>query len=229
MGVRMLTQMNETSRLQKAEKSFKGQNFVRTLGIISPANPMAKMTSKEENQRLVQKFKDYLRQTGEYYFPVKGKYGITEPSFMIFNTTRGDLEMWAKVFKQESFIYGEFTNGEFDFEIWKRKPNKESYYLFDTQRGYVERDEDGDYYTAIGRNFKFSIPFPKFMESVNAHNELITDRVKRSAVYAKLVEGKLTKILDESFTPLSRRMERSFVYGADWDNQFEEAIEELLK
>lgn len=224
-----MTELNETSRLQKAQKAFMGKNYVRSLGIISPANPMARMTSKEENQWLVQKFKDCLRRTGEYYFPVKGKYGITEPSFMIFNTTRSDLEMWAKVFKQESFIYGEFADGEFDFEIWKRKPNKESYYLFDTQRGYVERSEDGDYYTAIGWNFKFSIPFPKFMESVDAHNELIADRAKQSAVYAKLVEEKLTKILDESFTPLSRRMERSFVYGADWDNQFEEMIEGLMK
>lgn len=58
--------LNETSRLQKAEKTFKGQTFVRTLGIISPANPMEKMTSKEENQRLVQKFKDYLKRTGDY-------------------------------------------------------------------------------------------------------------------------------------------------------------------
>jgi len=147
--------LNETSRLQKAEKTFKGQTFVRTLGIISPANPMAKMTSKEENQHLVQKFKDYLKRTG-------------------------------------------------------------------------------DYFTAIGRDFKFSIPFSKFMESVEVHDALIEDCAFKSDVYAKLVESKLVesklgKILDESYTPLSRRMECAFVYGSDWNNQFEEIIEDLMK
>lgn len=224
-----MTTLNETSRLSKAKKNFEGKTFVRTIGIISPANPMAKITSKEENQRLVQKFKDLLKKTGDYYFPVKGKYGITKPSFMIFNTTRKDLEMWAIVFKQESFIFGTFSEGDFDFEIWKRKPNKESYYLFDTQRGYVEKSDDGDFYTAMSRDFKFSIPFPKFQECVNVHDNLIKERSSKSKTYKRLVEDKIQKILDESYTPFSRRMKRAFVYGADWNNQFEEIMENFKK
>lgn len=224
-----MTTLNETSKLNKAKKNFERKMFVQTIGIISPVNPMAKITSKEKNQKLVQKFKDLLKKTGDYYFPVKGKYGITEPSFMIFNITKKDLEMKANIFKQESFIFGILSDGDFDFKFYKRKPNKKSYYLVDSQIGYVEKSDEGDLYTTKGSDFKFSIPFPELQEYVNIHENLIKERSSKSKTYKRLVKDKIQKILDDSCTPFSRRMKRAFVYGADWNNQFEEFMENLKK
>ena len=78
--------INENSRAKKAIKSFLGRlKNIRTIGIMSPENPMGIQSSKEENQNLRSKFEGILKQGNIKYYKLKGMYGNLEHSYFLYN------------------------------------------------------------------------------------------------------------------------------------------------
>lgn len=100
--------INENSRAKKAIKSFLGRlKNIRTIGIMSPENPMGIQSSKEENQNLRSKFEGILKQGNIKYYKLKDMYGNLEHSYFLYNV---DLEFLKKYcatdeFNQESFFF----------------------------------------------------------------------------------------------------------------------------
>ena len=82
--------------------------LVETLGIISAQNPIDKKhISPEENAKRKRNFEYQMKMNRYQYFPLKGKYGKEEESYLILNIGLEDLKHLANEFHQESFIFAE--------------------------------------------------------------------------------------------------------------------------
>lgn len=162
--------INENSRAKKAIKSFLGRlKNIRTIGIMSPENPMGIQSSKEENQNLRSKFEGILKQGNIKYYKLKGMYGNLEHSYFLYNV---DLEFLKKYcatdeFNQESFFFCKTKYNEETrktgciFEYYKKKEHG-SHKLVETTETYLDVTAEKDFYTQITKAFKFQIAMKEF-------------------------------------------------------------------
>ena len=206
----------ETNRRQKSLHDFLGANKdVRTIGIISPENPMGVKLSQIENNKRVEKFKFYLHNNKIRYQRVKGRYNNREHSFLLFNVTVSELSFYGQVFDQESFIFGKFLDddsGNIKFEYYQKEEGDVPYQMLDICDGFIRRDNAENFYTLISKNFKFKIPFSIF-ESI--HNT-VEYRKKTSKDYAKKYDYYMNRSLNENLTTQSRVIARSILYDVAW-------------
>ena len=173
---------NETSRLQKAKKAFLGQmKNIRNFAIITPENPMGVAATSTENSALCEKFENSLKSGHYLFYKVRGKFnGNLEHSYMVFNVQLEQVKKWAceSEFNQQSFFFCESQYDEVDrktgvkFNYWSRKPGKKNAFeLIESTLEWIDFTNMDSEFTAIGRNFKFSIPLQCFMETANSKYE----------------------------------------------------------
>ena len=125
--------LKETNRRQKSLHDFLGaNNDIRTIGIISPENPMGVALTPQENNKRVEKFKSYLQNNKIRFQKVKGRYNTNEQtqhkwqvehSFLLFNVTVDELKFYGYSFDQESFIFGRFDDNfkKINFEYYQKE------------------------------------------------------------------------------------------------------------
>lgn len=173
---------NETSRFQKAKKAFLGQmKNIRNFAIITPENPMGVAATSTENSALCEKFENSLKSGHYLFYKVRGKFnGNLEHSYMVFNVQLEQVKKWAceSEFNQQSFFFCESQYDEVDrktgvkFNYWSRKPGKKNAFeLIESTLEWIDFTNMDSEFTAIGRNFKFSIPLQCFMENANSKYE----------------------------------------------------------
>ena len=173
---------NETSRFQKAKKAFLGQmKNIRNFAIITPENPMGVASTSTDNSALCEKFENSLKSGHYLFYKVRGKFnGNLEHSYMVFNVQLEQVKKWAceSEFNQQSFFFCESQYDEVDrktgvkFNYWSRKPGKKNAFeLIESTLEWIDFTNMDSEFTAIGRNFKFSIPLQCFMETANSKYE----------------------------------------------------------
>ena len=173
---------NETSRFQKAKKAFLGQmKNIRNFAIITPENPMGVASTSTDNSALCEKFENSLKAGHYLFYKVRGKFnGNLEHSYMVFNVQLEQVKKWAceSEFNQQSFFFCESQYDEVDrktgvkFNYWSRKPGKKNAFeLIESTLEWIDFTNMDSEFTAIGRNFKFSIPLQCFMETANSKYE----------------------------------------------------------
>lgn len=173
---------NETSRFQKAKKAFLGQmKNIRNFAIITPENPMGVASTSTENSALCEKFENSLKSGHYLFYKVRGKFnGNLEHSYMVFNVQLEQVKKWAceSEFNQQSFFFCESQYDEVHrktgvkFNYWSRKPGKKNAFeLIESTLEWIDFTNMDSEFTAIGRNFKFSIPLQCFMETANSKYE----------------------------------------------------------
>ena len=173
---------NETSRFQKAKKAFLGQmKNIRNFAIITPENPMGVASTSTENSALCEKFENSLKAGHYLFYKVRGKFnGNLEHSYMVFNVQLEQVKKWAceSEFNQQSFFFCESQYDEVHrktgvkFNYWSRKPGKKNAFeLIESTLEWIDFTNMDSEFTAIGRNFKFSIPLQCFMETANSKYE----------------------------------------------------------
>lgn len=173
---------NETSRFQKAKKAFLGQmKNIRNFAIITPENPMGVASTSTENSALCEKFENSLKSGHYLFYKVRGKFnGNLEHSYMVFNVQLEQVKKWAceSEFNQQSFFFCESQYDEVNrktgvkFNYWSRKPGKKNAFeLIESTLEWIDFTNMDSEFTAIGRNFKFSIPLQCFMETANSKYE----------------------------------------------------------
>lgn len=230
--------LTEASRRQTAIKSFLGVNSkVQTFGIITGENPMGKSLSPQENRKRNEMLIGFLRSRQYIYYPVKGKYGNKENTFMVYNVSLADMKTIGRTFDQESFIYAEITQKEkqplVTFSYYQKdygedvkisdsgqkiKPIERDYKFIESKSVYCGLDSDtDDYFTAIGRNFKFSIPFDIFSESIIKFNDFILERCNKHKEYEIKYNRLLAESLENNRTDKSRFVKRSQLYGTNYE------------
>ena len=190
--------VSDTSRRQKMQSALSGNpknNWVKTIGIMSPMNPMGDILSKDENDKRKEKFDKMLKRGHYVYFKAKGVYGEPETYYMIYNVEFDSIKNWSMYFKQDSFIYVRLDRDSsnkliYTFEFWKHVSKEidgvkkiTTYKLLDKQtiKGKVENlseTDDLEMFTQLNRNFKFYIPFD-LDKQIDEVNEIVEDSIKR--------------------------------------------------
>lgn len=210
-------QLNETSRRQKAIQSLNMKNKrVRTISIMTSENPMGSRFSKKENLKLRQELEEYLADRFYAWFPVKGKYGVDEKSYIIYNISLEDVLEIGKMFNQESIIFVEKDENEALYQYWEKEKDGD-YKLKHSRTHYLEMGNAKDLYTQISRNFKFQIPFfdgsdenkDTMNEQINYLNEVVQERIKDE----NSIDYKIEKTLESNRTLSSKYRHRGSLYG----------------
>ena len=226
------------SRRQTAFKSFLGVNSkVQTFGIITAENPMGKPLTPQENKKRSEMHIGFLRRRQYIYYPVKGKYGNEETIFMIYNVSLADMKAIGRAFDQKSFIYAEVAQSDKQplvaFSYYKKgygedvktydngrkiKPNGHDYKFVESKSVYYGLDDDAeDYFTAIGRNFRLSIPFDSFSESIVRFNEFINERCIKHEEYRLKYNRLVLESIESNRTDKSRHIRRAQLYGTHYE------------
>lgn len=207
--------VSDTSRRQKAVTMFKGGNGrVKTFAIISAENPMGLPFSREENNKRDEKFKDELR-SGNYSYNIqKGMYGQKENSFMVYNISLNSAYSISQKYAQESFFYCEFDEKGLRFDYYSCAYNgRKERYLKTSDYHSIKYDfiessyaftDKGDYYTAIGRNFKFSIQMKEFGNVADALTKSINDKMVERGYTDDIVESYISDCVSDSVSSYSQ-------------------------
>jgi len=230
--------ISETSRRQKAIRNFTGKsNKVKTFGIITAENPMGKELPEQENAKRNGMLRSYLQSRQYVWFPVNGKYGNLEHPFMVYNCSLGDMKAIGRTFDQESFIFAEVNTTDDGAEVVfsyyqkpysettktgddgkKIKPSDRDYKYIESKKEYVRLDNDADdFFTSIGKNFKFTIPFDIFAEQVDRVNEMILERCNKHEQYLLSHKRLISESVSDEFTFNGRRLRRAQLYGTHYE------------
>ena len=183
--------ISEASRRAKhrsvkfVEKMFlNGKKYanIGSFALVSPQNPDGEQLTASENKKLYNDFIKTLKQAHIKFVPVAGKYGIRENTVCLFNVKCDTVAQYAGQYNQESFFYCYPQNNELVCEYWEKEHPKQPYdsvknkYVFINKTTKWEpRTDASDYYTAVGKDFKFSISTEVF----NRVNEELETGIQR--------------------------------------------------
>ena len=230
--------ITETSRKIKARQSLYGKrNAVKQFVIMTPENPMGLSVTAEENAKRRKKFENMLTDGGLYAYPVRGKYNTTEHSYIVFNIPLNLAKEVAKTYDQQSFIFA-IVKGENDveFQYWEKNASEQDkdakgkdkqYHYVESKEQFIKFDNDKDlFFTEIGRNFKFSIPFDIF-EAVDVYNDLFDVRCQKSKLYENEYQKLIIESCDVKHIGSYQLRLRSYLYGSLYKQKYEspEALE----
>lgn len=214
-------ELDEISRSQKAKIRNKAigaingaDDNVKTFLIITAENPMGDKGGNRQNRNANTSLVDYLQRGNYAWQPVRGKYGNTENSKIIFNITLGEAKRLGLQFAQESFIYGKKNNGVTRFELYVMNENGNDYDFVEAQDKYINiGDEEKDFYTAIDNKHKFNIPFEYFNEACERFNRKINETKIKSEKYRSGFDRFLNESLKENKTGNFYYLNRTLLYG----------------
>lgn len=229
MGLINEESMNKKKdEIQAAVDAIEGKkNYVHTFCIITGQNPMGIDGTNRTNRTNNNKLRKILK-IGHYaYVPVKGKYGSTEDSFVIFNLPLDNAKAIATETAQESFIFGRVEDDNADsavFDLYVINKQTGKYEYVETKNYHINGsqtvvdDETGeereDYYTQIGDKKKFSVDFDYFKEGKDRFNKVISEQVEKSEKYRERIERFQENLIEEGRTGRSAYMNRSLIYGS---------------
>lgn len=123
--------------------------------IMTAENPKVNKLSPEENKELFESFLRKLEDDGKDYVVQKGKYGNEENSVVIFNVTDDYGRDLSRNYMQESYIYGEKSNGSFVYYLLMVDDGSSS-----TANSVTMFDEKPNDYWSEWNGVIYSIDFP---------------------------------------------------------------------
>ena len=149
----------DTSRRQKAEQMFKEGNpkGIKTFCIITAENPMGETLTSQENKELNNRLEYYLKLGNYKWFPIKGNYEVKEKSYIIYNISKKDAEKLGNMFNQDSIIFATIDGSNVKYEYMKKE--RCHYNITKTESTIVDATNDEKFWSQIGKDFKFRVPF----------------------------------------------------------------------
>lgn len=188
------------------------EDNVKTFLIITAENPMGEKGTNNINRVSNDNIVKYLKAGNYAWQPIRGKYGSTENSKIVFNISVDEAIRLGLLFQQESFIFGEKNEGKTLFHLYVINENRNGYDLVETQDTY-DKIIGNDFYTAIDRKNKFSVPFEYFNEGCENFNKIINETKENSEKYREKYDRFLNECLTRGKTPKSYYTNRSLIYG----------------
>ena len=203
--------INEDSISQKKrdmknfEKSFRGgKSFggIKTMAIFTSENPNSQRDSSSNNKKSIKNLLSDLKTGGFKYVPAYGKFGFrreggvtkvnSEHSYVVFNISVANCVGLCKRYNQTSFIFCTLNDeGKIHSEYYEKTDDGNTYQLIDSEDNWNDKTGENDYYTVVGKNFKFAIPFSVF-ENVNNNIlgclDYIIEKYKNNSTRNELLE-----------------------------------------
>lgn len=200
---------------QKAINSINGvEDNVKSFLIITAENPMGQHGTNKTNRNANTDMVRYLKSGNFAWQPVRGKYGSTENSKIIFNISLSEAKRLGLLFGQESFIYGTKENGVTNFDLYMITDDKKDYKFTERQQKHEKiGSNEKDFYTAIDNRHKFSIPYDYFKEACEKFNGLVNEAKNKSQRYRNEYEMRVNECLSENRTGKHYYINRSLIYG----------------
>lgn len=187
---------------------------IKTFAILTAQNPMGDKSGNSDNRKLNAELVDLLKRGNFAWQPVRGKYGTTEDSKIVFNITVQECKWLCLKFLQESFIYGRKENGKTFFDLYVINADSTDYNLIETHEGYESMSAGvNDYYTAIDKDHKFTVPFDYFNEACEYFNSKVNEAKAKSGKYRDNYDKHLAETLAEGKTGYHYFLNRSLIYG----------------
>ena len=167
---------------------------IKTFCVISVENPLGWKNSSEEefkkkylqwtnnrkqyNQKSIENIKSTvllhkiketgdaaLKYSGANYVPLKGRYGNSENSFIIFNITLADSKVIARDYGQESFFFGKVNpNENATIGYYETKNACITYELVEVNNKIADMTDAEDFFSKFG--FKYQFLFKSFGAAV---------------------------------------------------------------
>lgn len=160
-------------------KGKRGYNSIRTMGVFTAENPNSQPAPKGVNKKNNKHLQQALRDARYVVIKAEGKFGSVEHPYVVLNITPDTMAWYCGKYEQTSFIYHILNaDGTIHSEYWEKSNPSESY--DEQENPYVKKDESDewvdmggadDYYTIVGKDFKYQIPFPTLCEADNVITE----------------------------------------------------------
>lgn len=206
---------DKNKELRKAQDAMLGKwNNIFTICIMSPQNPLGEKGTNRDNRVSKKKFERTLKQGYYAFHKVLGKYGQYEDSYFIYNISLEDAKRMNLEYKQDSFIFITKDGSELNFNVFKYRTEGGNAFYENTgsYKGSVSDEREAvDFFTKVGKKFKFSIPFDQSVfEQVSAFAEC----------YANVMEGNkesfgryLIESMDDRLSGHAKYTRRMMLYG----------------
>lgn len=200
MGLISEDSINAKKRNVKRIENFfrKGNNnVIKCFAVFTAENPDSQPTDRKTNKNLNKELFDTLR-VQYTIVPTQGKFGNVENSFIVFNITRENAMYYCGKYQQTSFVYSSIDeDGQLLSEYWEKQDAGKPY---DKKTNpYVEKDRSAewvdmsgadDFYTIVGKKFKYSIPFSIFESYSNGLKSMLESATENEdAIMNIIVEG----------------------------------------
>lgn len=135
---------------------------IETMAFLSPENPCGEPLSAEENAKRYRRLIRLLKDGFYGYRKIKGKYGVEENSFMIYNISKKDAIELGEKFEQESILFGQKMGNQMLFQVIKSFNCSGNDVVGDVvgeRKVFLTLDKDSDdFFSEVGGR-KFRIPF----------------------------------------------------------------------
>lgn len=159
---------------------------IKTFAIVSPENPIGALGSEDEDFRAnflkyvenpneynkerldnlkkelvakqIQKTGDTALKQGAFrYVPLKGHYGESERSFIIFNLTLKDAKTVARDYGQESFFFANVFPDHSDIGYFLTDNHCKTYELKEISRTITDETDADDFFSKFGSKFRINM------------------------------------------------------------------------
>ena len=183
--------------IKRVENAFNNgvSNYIRCFAVLTAENPDSKKASNAYNKKANKELFKTLK-TQYTVIPTQGKFGNVENSFLVINIDRGVVEYYCGANEQTSFIFSKVEEGKVVSEYWEKQDvtqpydkHNNPYVLKDTCDDWVDMSSADDYYTIVGKKFKYSIPFSIFESYNRKMGELLKEVKDKDTMLDLLVEG----------------------------------------
>ena len=183
--------------IKRVENAFNNgvSNYIRCFAVLTAENPDSKKASNAYNKKANKELFKTLK-TQYTVIPTQGKFGNVENSFLVINIDRGVVEYYCGANEQTSFIFSKVKEGKVVSEYWEKQDvtqpydkHNNPYVLKDTCDDWVDMSSADDYYTIVGKKFKYSIPFSIFESYNRKMGELLKEVKDKDTMLDLLVEG----------------------------------------
>lgn len=161
------------------KKGKRGYNAIKTFAVFTAENPDSQSATSGFNKKQNHSLLQTLKQGGYVIVPARGKFGNEEHPYIVLNISQEAAAYYCGQFQQTSFVYHVLNDdGLLHSEYWEKKDPEKPYNQ--KTNNYVKKDESdewidetnaNDFYTSVGRDFKYSIPFETLLEYNNRINE----------------------------------------------------------
>lgn len=193
--------LNEISISQKErnikdfENAFKkgkrGLNAIKTIVVFTSENPDSQPSSSQFNKKVRKSLLSDIKLGGYAFVPAIGQFGNREHPYAVFNMSIDTAKVLSGKYQQTSFVYSQLEDdGHIHSEYWEKRDSglpydskKNDYIMKDESDEWRDMADSEDYFTIVGKHFKYSIPFSIFEDK----NRLIYNNA------IKLVEQEKTK------------------------------------
>ena len=151
-----------------------GYNGIHYIAVFSAENPDSVQATNSVNKKATHSLSKDLKAARYPIIPATGKFGgNVEHSYAIINIGLDACKYFCGKYQQTSFVYttiidGEKVHSEYYEKLDATKPyNKTTnpYVVKDFADGFTDMSDADDFFTVIGKGFKYQIPFPTMTEA----------------------------------------------------------------